>query len=206
MVDCRWGQGRRLIEWFSNKNNYPYFDFNPNKNSNDDSNVYIHSHEYTNLDSHPYFGSGVQVDFRDRWHGNVIRTRGNIHDGSEDGSSDEKPEHDVYLDPFWVDKYEVANAQYVMFLNEMGNQNEGGANWFNEENEYLYQKNGKWMVYARYKDNPVVDVTWYGATAYCKWADRQLLTEAEWEKAARGVDGRIYPWGKYFSRNWFVEF
>jgi formylglycine-generating enzyme required for sulfatase activity len=112
-------------------------------------------------------------------------------------SSDEQPLHTVYLDAYYVDKYEVTNAQYVEFLNTMGNQEEDGFTWLDAESPSVHiHQNGVWQVDAGYEDHPVVEVTWYGAQAYCQWQGMRLPTEAEWEKAARGSsDTRMYPWG-----------
>jgi formylglycine-generating enzyme required for sulfatase activity len=117
--------------------------------------------------------------------------------GSNDGYSDEQPVHTVYLDAFYIDKYEVTNAQYAALLSAMGNQEEGGWFWYlgRGQDARIRQVGGTWQAEAGYKDHPVVDVTWYGARAYCAWAGKRLPTEAEWEKAARGTDGRTYPWG-----------
>jgi formylglycine-generating enzyme required for sulfatase activity len=84
---------------------------------------------------------------------------------------------DVTLPAYQVDKYEVTNAQYKIFV---------------EEAEHP----APWGTYpAELADHPVVGVTWEDAQAYCTWADKRLLSNAEWEKAARGSDGLIYPWG-----------
>jgi formylglycine-generating enzyme required for sulfatase activity len=92
---------------------------------------------------------------------------------------DEKPQHTVYLDAFWIDRTEVTNAQYKKCVSAGACRASSYANdsQFNGDNQ------------------PVVGMDWNDAQAYCQWAGRQLPTEAQWEKAARGADGRIYPWG-----------
>lgn len=89
---------------------------------------------------------------------------------------DEKPQHRVYLNAFYMDTYEVTVGQYAKFL-------EAPPDW-------------NIMNQARHQKRPVANVDWADAATYCKWAGKRLPTEAEWEKAARGTDGRTYPWGK----------
>ncbi len=110
--------------------------------------------------------------------------------GSNDGESDEKPVHQVSVDEFYMDKYEMTVAQYQKFLAANSSQTKPD-NW----NEQL--QNSNW---------PVVYVTWNDAVAYCEWLSRQrgkrvrLPTEAEWEYAARGgLSGKKYPWGDDIS-------
>ncbi|THJ23662.1 MAG: hypothetical protein CAF45_007315 [Nitrospira sp. CG24E] len=95
-------------------------------------------------------------------------------------AEDEKPVHQVYLNAFYMDKYEVTVGQYAKFL-EVTDMEEP-PDWY-VMNQPQHQK------------RPVVNVDWEDAVMYCKWAGKRLPTEAEWEKAARGTDGRIYPWG-----------
>lgn len=111
---------------------------------------------------------------------------------------DEKPRHRVYLDDYWIDKTEVTNAMFAAFLSESGNQDEGGATWYDTlaVEQQLVFIDGQWKPGNGYEDHPAVEITWYGARAYCEWAGRRLPTEAEWEKAARTSMGSIYPWGE----------
>jgi formylglycine-generating enzyme required for sulfatase activity len=102
--------------------------------------------------------------------------------GSEDGESDESPIHPVCLDTFEIGTFEVTNEQYYRCV-------EAGACSLPRNQKYNSPE---------YLDHPVVDVSWFDAKAFCEWNDPngRLPTEAEWEKAARGTDGRIYPWGE----------
>ena len=105
--------------------------------------------------------------------------------GNDGGDDDEKSAHTVTLEAFELDKFEVTNADFARFVEATGYQTEA-------------EKAGEagWRAYAEGKDDyPVVKVTWNDADAYCQWAGKHLPTEAEWEKAARGTDGRLYPWG-----------
>jgi formylglycine-generating enzyme required for sulfatase activity len=111
--------------------------------------------------------------------------------------SDEKPAHTMHLDSFWIDKYEVTNDQFAAFLNAHGNQVEGDVTWIDISSDdcLIEQSNGRFRPRQGYADHPVVEVSWYGANAYADWVGGQLPSEAEWEYAARGPKGYIYPWG-----------
>jgi sulfatase modifying factor 1 len=104
--------------------------------------------------------------------------------GSNDGNNDEKPEHKVFLEKYYIGKYEVTNAQYKMFCDATGHTQPYDPGFSGMPNYFI-----------SYPNYPVVRVNWFDAKAYCDWAGLRLPTEAEWEKAARGTDGRKYPWG-----------
>ncbi len=97
---------------------------------------------------------------------------------------DEKPVHQVYLDEYYIDKYEVTNDQYKKFCDATGRS-------YPPDPDFLGMPN----YFASYPSYPVVNVSWNDAKAYCDWAGKRLPTEAEWEKAARGADAREYSWG-----------
>jgi formylglycine-generating enzyme required for sulfatase activity len=126
---------------------------------------------------------------------------GNERDDCEGWFGDEKPAHTVSLDGFWIDKHEVTNAQFAAFLNEEGNQEEGGVTWLELDSDHclIEESGGEFQPKSGYADHPVVDVSWYGAKAYAEWVGGRLPTEAEWEYAARGPEGQIYPWGNEFD-------
>ncbi len=119
---------------------------------------------------------------------------------------DEKPQRRVYLDDYWIDQTLVTNAMFVCFLNERGNQKEDHSNWYYDFFNPIKQNNGVWLVETGLEHHPVVGVTWFGARAYANWVGRKLPTEAQWEKAARGTDGRLYPWGNLEPNHSLVKY
>lgn len=94
--------------------------------------------------------------------------------------ADEGPLHTIYLDEYWIDRTEVTNAMYNLCI-AAGDCTEPA------QSQYYLQ--------SEYADHPIIGVSWDQARIYCGWAGRRLPSEAEWEKAARGTDGRLYPWG-----------
>ena len=96
----------------------------------------------------------------------------------------EMPKHKVVLDAYSIDKYEVTNAQYKACVNS---------------GKCTKPSDTKWYDDAGKANHPVVAVDWNQSSAYCKWAGKRLPTEAEWEKASRGVSGNIWPWGNKFD-------
>lgn len=131
---------------------------------------------------------------------------------------DEMPAHVVALKAFYIDKYEVTNEQYKAFLDTLKRL---GVKRFSHYNDDGVPVPDRWMIqvedegkikdvaipdrwslesYPKGEDNyPVVDVDWYMAVKYCEVNGKRLPTEQEWEKAARGTDGRIFPWGNEYK-------
>jgi formylglycine-generating enzyme len=115
------------------------------------------------------------------------------------GRADEWPQRAVYLNSFSIDEVEVTNERYLAFISRTGHRN--------PPNPY---GTGTLLSAKGIEQLPVVLITWYDAKTYCSWAKKRLPTEAEWEKAARGADGRTYPWGEEpptpkwatFDREW----
>ena len=95
----------------------------------------------------------------------------------DEGVRDERPQRKVYLDGYWMYKTEVTVAQYRKFCEATNREMPEAPEWGWKE------------------DHPVVNVSWHDAVDYAKWAGASLPTEAQWEKAARGTDGRVFPWG-----------
>ena len=119
---------------------------------------------------------------------------------TEDADEDEQPVHIVYLDTFYMDEYEVTNAQFKVFVDANPHWQQDNIEDGFHNGDYLEHWDGN--TYPSGKANhPVTDVSWYAAMAYAKWAGKRLPTEAEWEYAARGgLAGKDYPWGDTISR------
>jgi iron(II)-dependent oxidoreductase len=117
--------------------------------------------------------------------------------GSDDGPVDERPAHRVELATFAIDRLPVTNAQFALFLNAAGPVNAQVEKLFDagDPDARIQQRDGKWLANKGHENHPVVEASWFGARDYCAWVKKRLPTEAEWEKAARGTDGRKYPWG-----------
>jgi formylglycine-generating enzyme required for sulfatase activity len=132
--------------------------------------------------------------------------------GSEGGSyANERPAHTVFLESFWIDQTEVTNAMFGAFVAQAGYQTDAESAGFSrgydtDTGKSAQAQGADWehplgpdSSLSGLADHPVVHVSWNDARAYCEWAGRRLLTEAEWEKAARGTDGWTFPWGNDFD-------
>lgn len=111
----------------------------------------------------------------------------------------QNPAHAVYLDAFYIDKYEITNSQFADFISAGGYSNR--KFWTREGWRFIKNNQIETPLYfgqnkiSTEPNQPVIGVSWHEANAYAKWAGKRLPTEAEWEKAARGTDQRLYPWG-----------
>ncbi len=136
-------------------------------------------------------------------------------DNFNEGESDETPVHNVYLDRFYISKYEITHEQFICFLNGIGADQDGSYNGKElidmDDIDCAIGYDGKFYFEgsssAETIRTPVIEVTWHGANEFCEWLAEKtgenilLPTEAQWEKAARGTDQRRYPWGNSNPNN-----
>jgi len=144
--------------------------------------------------------------------GMVLVPAGEFLMGSDNGNAEEGPAHRVRLSAFFIDRYEVTNVQFAEFVRKSGRYEEIEGPWFryyapgcqdvivhygsrDVAAKRAAQVALKAMPPGDYSRLPVRGVTWRDAAAYAQWAGKRLPTEAEWEKAARGAKGGLYPWG-----------
>lgn len=133
----------------------------------------------------------------------ILVPAGNFLMGSTSGSTEEQPQHTVYLDAYYIDKYEVTNAEFKQFIDADGYNIQAywsTAGWSYRQSQGwtapTWWTLGDYYSGPGYPGFPVVGVTYYEAEAYANFVGKRLPTEAEWEKAARGTDARTYPWGE----------
>jgi formylglycine-generating enzyme required for sulfatase activity len=119
--------------------------------------------------------------------------------GSDEGGGNPFP---VRLPAYYLALHPVTNAQYARFLTEALPGAADVERWILLDSDCFVRQQGLgFETYGGKGDHPVVQVSWYGAQAYCEWAGLRLPTELEWEKGARGTDGWEYPWGKEWNQS-----
>jgi formylglycine-generating enzyme required for sulfatase activity len=117
--------------------------------------------------------------------------------GRDHGPQDERPAHRLSLPAYSIDRYPVTNEGYAQFLNVNGPYNARKERLYDHDDPdaRIHRVGDRWSADKGHERHPAVEVTWAGARDFCAWRGKRLPTEAEWEKAARGADGRRYPWG-----------
>jgi iron(II)-dependent oxidoreductase len=117
--------------------------------------------------------------------------------GRDDGPISEQPAHQIFLPSFSIDRHLVTVAAFAQFVQLYGTKGPRGELYLDvsDPDNRIHQRDGAWLADTGYEVYPVGEVSWDGAMAYCQWRKKRLPSEAEWEKAARGTDGRLYPWG-----------
>jgi len=126
--------------------------------------------------------------------GGVFNMGTEIENAKEWGDTDEEPVHEVFLSMYYIDRYEVTAAQFSEFLND--NSKDAGSYIELTPSVTIEKVNDRHQPRPGLENLPVNRVSWFGADAYCRANGKRLPTEAEWEYAARGTDGRTFPWGE----------
>jgi len=128
----------------------------------------------------------------------------NTENDAEWGDIDEEPVHEVFLHSYYIDRYEVNASDFSYFLNIYPGQ---ASRYIQTGTGVTIEKVADvFRPRAGLENYPANRVSWHGADAYCRWVNKRLPTEAEWEKAARGIDHRIFPWGDEYPTNDKVTF
>lgn len=149
------------------------------------------------------FPTGVRGD------GIMLVEAGAFWMGRDSASPEEAPIHRVFVRDFWIERHKVTNAEFAAFLNARGTISHEGERRYDEDDadarvhqvrlgmppHPMYGQPVRWIADPGFEKHPAAEVSWFGARDYCAWRGRRLPTEAEWEKAARGNDDRLYPWG-----------
>ena len=129
--------------------------------------------------------------------GMVVVPGGTFIMGRDNGPADEQPAHRIFLPTFYIDRDLVTTAEFAPFVQAKGTEGPHGEMYLDvhDFDNRLHPRGGVWLPDEGFENYPAGEVSWHGALAYCRWRGKRLPSEAEWEKAARGTDGRLYPWG-----------
>ena len=129
--------------------------------------------------------------------GMVLIPAGEFTMGRDGGPGEEGPAHKLFLPAFHIDRNLVTMKEYAKFIQAKGPAGPEGEQYLDvaDSDNRIHLVDGTWRVEPGWEDYPASEMAWHGAVAYCKWLEKRLPSEAEWEKAARGNDGRLYPWG-----------
>lgn len=128
----------------------------------------------------------------------VVTIRGGVLRMGGGAEPDEQPRHDVSIATFLIDRFPVTNAEFSEFLNQAGLRSADGRRHYDDDDNdaRIHRREGRLTPDPGFADHPVVEASWFGARNYCAWRRARLPTEAEWEFAARGLEGRDFPWGR----------
>ncbi len=117
--------------------------------------------------------------------------------GRDSGPPGEQPAHQAFVPTFYIDRNLVTVAEFAIFVQARGPTGPQGEMYLDvaDPDNHIQQHNGVWSPVPGFDQHPVGEVSWHGAVAYCQWRQKRLPSDVEWEKAARGTDARLYPWG-----------
>ena len=121
----------------------------------------------------------------------------------------EKPARTVFLFDFWIDVYPVTNLRFERFIEDSGYENRdlwSEKGWLWKAEEEITAPAGWNKSGCDSPNHPAAGVSWHEAQAYCRWAGKSLPSEAQWERAARGLDHRRFPWGEAWPRKDLLNF
>jgi formylglycine-generating enzyme required for sulfatase activity len=122
-------------------------------------------------------------------------------DGPQFALLHETPQFRAWTDDFYIGAFAVTNQQFACFLSQKRPSDLELQRWVSWLDRIVVTTDGSYAAAPGFENHPAINVTWFGAEAYCAWAGLRLPTEIEWEKAARGIDGRIFPWGDSWDPN-----
>lgn len=133
----------------------------------------------------------------EKYSGMVLIPAGEFTMGRDTGPPEEGRAHKLFLPAFYIDRNLVTVAEYAKFIRAKGPVGPKGEMYLDvaDPDNVILKSSEGWTAQKGFENYPASEMSWHGALAYCKWLGKELPSEAEWEKAARGTDARLYPWG-----------